>query len=431
MTSAGQRAVSKSSRRILPFLFCMYIVAYLDRANVTFAKLPMMADLGFSEAVFGLGAGLFFLGYFVLEIPGAIIVERRSARLWLARIMISWGVFTVLIGFVRTPAQFYGARFLLGLAEAGFFPGMIVYLTHWFPARVRASAMAGLILGVPISFVLGAPISAACLSFHALGMPGWRWIFILQGLPAVILGIVAPFYLTDRPADALWLDSDEREWLTAEIQREQALKRKLSPPTIWQALAMPHVLWLALALCLIVIASYGYIFWLPTTVQKHSGFSTSHATLLSAVPFACATAGVWWMGRSSDRTRERKLHTAIPLLVAGASFLMITAPGQPFTATFGWLCLTGLSLWAWAPSFWVLPTLTLGESVGAASIGFINSIGNLGGFLGPSIVGCLLASGRSFSTAVIFLCACFFAAAAILALLPLVPAAARTALCEP
>jgi ACS family tartrate transporter-like MFS transporter len=418
MTAASERAVAKASRRILPLFFVMYVVAYLDRANVAFAKLPMVADLRFSEAVFGLGAGMFFIGYFVLEIPGAIVIERWSARLWLARILITWGIATVLVGFVRTPAQFCGARFALGLAEAGFFPGIIVYMTHWFPVSVRARAMAGLILAVPISFVVGAPVSTACLSLHAFGISGWRWIFILQGVPAIGLGIVTPFYLADRPRDADWLDADEREALTAELERERQVKQKAGRIGIWGALTSPRVMLLAIALCLIVIASYGYIFWLPTTIQNHSGLSTSRVTLLSAIPFACATVAVWFMGRSSDRRGERKLHTAIPLMVAGASFLMITIPEQSFTVKFVWLCITGFSLWAWAPSFWVLPTLTLGETAGAASIGFINSIGTLGGFLGPTLVGYLLAGGRSYSRAVQLLCGCFFAAGVILALLP-------------
>jgi len=332
--------------------------------------------------------------------------------------LVTWGASTVLVGFTRTPVQFYGARFLLGLAEAGFFPGMIVYMTHWFPEGVRARAMAGLILAVPLSFVLGAPVSAACLSIHAFGIPGWRWIFILQGLPAVALGIITPFYLADRPQDADWLDPVEREALTAELESEGKLKRKAGHISIWRALTSSRVMLLATALCLIVIASYGYIFWLPTTIRNQSGVSTTQATLLSTIPFLCATVGVWIVGRSSDRRGERKMHAAIPLLFAAGSFLLITVPEQPFLVTFIWLCVTGLSLWAWAPAFWVLPTLTLGETAGAASIGFINSIGNLGGFLGPSIVGYLLATGLPFSRVVQLLCGCFFAAGLILLLLP-------------
>jgi ACS family tartrate transporter-like MFS transporter len=402
------------SRRILPYFFVLYIIAYLDRANVTFAKLSMVADLKFSEAVFGTGAGIFFLGYFLLEIPGALIVEKWSARLWMARILVTWGLFTVLVGFVKTPVEFYTARFLLGMAEAGFFPGVIIYMTHWFPARDRARAMSGFILAVPISFVIGAPLSAWCLSLNLFGMPGWRWIFILQGLPAILFGLITPFYLNDHPRQAAWLDPEERDWIVAELERERQGKRTAGQVGVIRALFQRHVLKLAAALCLIVLASYGYVFWLPTTIQRASGVSISRATLLSALPFVVATTPIWFMGRSSDRRRERKLHTAVPLILAGIFFGLTTIPGQPFALTMTWLCLTALMMWAWAPSFWVLPTVTLGESAAAASVGFINSIGNLGGFFGPTIVGALLTANHSYSFAVVFLCAAFWAAAALI-----------------
>ena len=220
----GKRTRSKIVRRVLPFLCLLYLAAYLDRANVAFAKLTMTADLHFSEAVYGFGAGIFFLGYLLLEIPGALIVERWGARRWFARILVTWGLCTIVVGFVRTPLQFYGARFLLGVAEAGFYPGIIVYLTHWFARGDRAKAMAGFIVAIPVSLVLGAPISALILKLHWLGLPGWRWVFILEGLPAIVLGIVTFFYLTDRPRDAMWLEPEERAWITQELEREKAEK---------------------------------------------------------------------------------------------------------------------------------------------------------------------------------------------------------------
>jgi MFS transporter, ACS family, tartrate transporter len=406
--------ITKAGRRILPLLFILYIVAYLDRANIAFAKLPMTADLHFSESVFGLGAGLFFLGYLILEIPSALIAEHWSARLWLSRILVTWGLITVLIGFVRTPAQFYTSRFLLGLAEAGFFPVVIVYLSHWFPARVRARAFSGLILAVPVSFVLGAPLSAACLSISWFGLPGWRWIFILQGLPAILLGFVTPFCLTDRPSQAKWLKPEERDWLCGVLARESEIKRRHGAVSIARALRSSRVLVLGASLCLTVLASYGYIFWLPTTIQQHSGRSTIQSTLLATFPFVVAALATRPAARSSDRRNERKLHTAIPLIAAGLSFAMITVPGQTFAMTMFWLCLTGMSLWAWSPPFWVLPTLALGESAAAASIGFINSIGNVGGFVGPPIVGYILTSGGSSSTAILFLSACFVGAGGLI-----------------
>jgi MFS transporter, ACS family, tartrate transporter len=409
-----KKTIAKASKRILPFLFILYVVSYLDRGNVAFAKLPMLADLRFSESVFGFGAGLFFVGYVIMGIPSVLVAERWSARRWLGRILIIWGCCTVLLGFVKTPFQFYSARFLLGMAEAGFFPIVIVYLSNWFPARVRAAALSGLIVAVPVSFVISAPLSAACMSISWFGVAGWRWIFILQGLPAVFLGFITPRYLSDRPSEALWLEPEERHWLSKELAREVASKRKNSHVTVRQALTSRYVLMLAAALCLIVLASYGYILWLPTTIQQHSGRSTVESTLLSAIPFIVATLSVQLTAQSSDRLRERKLHTAIPLIVAGLSFAMITIPGQSFVVTMIWLSITGMMLWAWSPPFWVLPTITMGESAAAASIGFINTIGNVGGFIGPSLVGYMLSAGRSPSMAVLFLSVCFVASGALI-----------------
>jgi ACS family tartrate transporter-like MFS transporter len=414
----------KVARRILPFFFVLYVVAYLDRANVSFAKLAMSSDLGFSEAVYGFGAGVFFLGYFLLEIPGALLVERWSARLWMSRILITWGICTVFEGFARTPVQFYVARFCLGLAEAGFFPGVIVYLTHWFPHRDRAHALSAFILAVPVSFVIGAPLSALCLSLHWLGVAGWRWLFIVQGVPAIVCGVVTPFYLTDRPGNASWLEVREREWLTAELEEEKRWKRSAGRVSALGAFANGTVWLLAFALFLIVLASYGYIFWLPTTIQKASGLSTITSTLMSALPFCAAALVVRIMGKSSDRTGERKLHTSIPLLCAAVFFTAATMPGQPFAITAVWLTLTGALLWAWAPSFWVLPTLMLGESAAATSLGFINSVGALGGFVGPTVVGYILSGRHSYNVAV-WLLSGALVLAALLILLTRIPGEAR------
>jgi MFS transporter, ACS family, tartrate transporter len=279
---------------------------------------------------------------------------------------------------------------------------------------VRAAALSGLIVAVPVSFVISAPLSAACMSISWFGVAGWRWIFILQGLPAVFLGFITPRYLSDRPSEALWLEPEERHWLSKELAREVASKRKNSHVTVRQALTSRYVLMLAAALCLIVLASYGYILWLPTTIQQHSGRSTVESTLLSAIPFIVATLSVQLTAQSSDRLRERKLHTAIPLIVAGLSFAMITIPGQSFVVTMIWLSITGMMLWAWSPPFWVLPTITMGESAAAASIGFINTIGNVGGFIGPSLVGYMLSAGRSPSMAVLFLSVCFVASGVLI-----------------
>ena len=297
----------------------------------------MSADLGFSEAVYGFGAGIFFVGYLLLEIPGALIVERWSARLWMSRILITWGLCTILVGFARTPVQFYGARFCLGLAEAGFFPGVLVYLTHWFAPGDRARAMSSFILAVPISFVIGAPLSAFCLSLHWFGLAGWQWLFILQGLPAVFFGILTPFYLIDRPADARWLHSAERDWLSTELKRERERKRLLGHFSVRSVLGRGSVWILAAALFFVVLSSYGYILWLPSTIQRESGLSVKASTLLSALPFCAAVIMVKLMGRSSDRSGKHKLHAALPLFAAGLLFACVAIPDQPFPLTMLWL----------------------------------------------------------------------------------------------
>jgi MFS transporter, ACS family, tartrate transporter len=411
----AKRALRRVSRRILPFLSVLYIISFIDRANVSFAKLAMSADLGFSEQVFGFAAGIFFVGYLLLEIPGAIIVERWSARVWLSRILISWGLCATLIGFVQSKSQFYWMRFALGLAEAGFFPGVIVYLSHWFPRAERARALAGFVLAVPISFIIGAPLSAACLSIHWLGLPGWRWIFILQGIPAVLAGIVALFYFTDHPAGARWLEPDERQWLEEKLQGERAPRVKLQFREMLAAMLAPRTLQFAISLFLTVMATYGFIFWLPATIHSRSNLTVIQSTLLSGIPFAFAAVFVWLAGRSSDKTGERRWHSAVPLILAGIGLAGSGIPGQGFVPVMMWLCFTGAWLWAWAPSFWVLPASFLEGSAAATAIGFINSTGSLGGFTGPLLVGSLLDRHWHMPATLLLLSLCFFLSGALVA----------------
>ena len=410
LTAAARPAVAasalgKARRRILPFLFVLYVAAYLDRANVAFAKMAMMADLKFSEAVFGFGSGIFFIGYLLLEIPGALIVEKWSARKWMARILATWGLCTVAVGFVRGPGEFYTARFLLGCAEAGFFPGIIVYLGHWFPRPERARAMAGFILAIPVCLVLGAPLSALILRVNWLGLAGWQWIFILQGLPAIALGAITLFYLTDHPKDAKWLEPAEREWIAAELDAE---KRDTAEKIgIWRALRLPNVVLLALALCTANIGSYAFTFWLPSLIRSTSKFSVETSTALAALPFAFGLASVYLSGRSSDRAGERRLHTAVPMMLTGLFFALSGIEGQSFALILMWLCLTAVATYAWPPPFWLLPTATLGGPAAAASIGLINASGHLGGFIGPTVVGVLLSANYSHSVAIFFLACCY------------------------
>src|SRR6478672_8320248 len=301
--SLAERTRRRVNRRLMPFLFLLYIVANLDRGNVAFAGLQMSRDLRFSDAVFGFGSGIFFLGYFLLEIPGTVLVEVWSARKWIARIMLSWGIVAGATAWVQTPGQFYTVRFLLGLAEAGFFPGLIVYLSHWYRAEDRSKAIAMFMAAIPAAQVIGGPLSAVLLRVNWLGFAGWRWLLMLEGIPAVILGVVTLFYLTDRPQQARWLKKDERDWLVAELAAEQA--GKPAHVSVWKALRNPDVLLLTAILFFGLTPNYGLSLWLPQVVQRLSQRGVSEVSLLSAVPYLLAIPLMLLTGWHSDRTGER------------------------------------------------------------------------------------------------------------------------------
>jgi MFS transporter, ACS family, tartrate transporter len=402
--------------RILPFVFILYVLAYIDRANVAFANRPMSADLGFSAEVFGFGAGVFFVGYFLLQIPGALIVERWSARRLIAAILVSWGLLTMLIGFVRTPGQFYASRFMLGAAEAGLFPGVLVYLTHWFRANDRARATARFALAAPVALTIGAPLSGLILKIHWLGAPGWRWIFILQGIPAILFGGITLFYLPDRPRDARWLTAPERNWIEGELRREEALKGTRPRKDWWRALGHRDVLLLTGASFCANLGGYGFILWLPNTLNRGLGLPLLLSTMLAALPFAAAIVASLLVGWSSDRTGERKWHTCCVFLGASLFLVLGSLPGQPVALSVVWMCLVGAAVYSWIPPFWVLPGLMLSESEAAASIGMINSVGNLGGFAGPWIAGYLLTRGAGYGAVLLALAASYGASAVFTAL---------------
>jgi ACS family tartrate transporter-like MFS transporter len=400
----------KVAWRILPLIFVLYIVAYLDRANAGFAKLRMKGTLQFSEDVFGWGFGIFFAGYLLLEIPGALLVERWSARKWFARILVTWGLCSMGTALVRTPGQFYLARFLLGLAEAGFFPGVIVYFTHWFPRADRGRAMAGLVLGIPVSLALGARVSGWLLEVNWLGLDGWQWVFIVEGLPAVLLGVAVPFLLTDRPAQARWLTPAEREWLMQTLEEER--RQMASGITLGQALRQPIVWLLALGILLTNTGGYALVFWLPTAVEgllKATGRPAEPGDVLSwlGIVYACGLAGVWLSGQSSDRTGAHKAHCVAGQVLTGLFLGASVMPGQSWEAVFGWLCLVGFFSIFWPPPFWVLPTLTLSASAAAVAIGFINMCANFAGLLGSPAVGQMKAAGFDDRACMLFLAACY------------------------
>jgi ACS family tartrate transporter-like MFS transporter len=385
----GVQARRRVAYRVLPFVFLIYVVNYIDRVNVSFANLRMSADLGFSDRVYGLGVGMFYLTYVLFEIPGAIIVERWSARKWIARIMISWGVVTIVTGFVHSAAQFYAARFFLGLAEASFFPGMIVYLTHWFCSRDRCRAIACLYIATPTASLIGSPIAGWLLGVRWWTLAGWRWLFILEGIPAILLGVVTLFYLTDWPSQARWLPEGERNWLVDKLQAELRAKKSIREYTILQAFCDRRVLLLVASYFLLLSGYLGNIYWIPTFVKRLSGFSDRGVTLLLMVPALIGIAGMLANGWHSDKSAERRLHSAIPLLIAGSMYgLLIPARHNHVLAISILLLGTGF-VYALLPVFWSMPTMILSGSAAAATFGLISSFGQLGGFAGPYVIGFL------------------------------------------
>jgi sugar phosphate permease len=403
----AQGARRRITRRLLPFLFVLYIIAFLDRMNVGAAALQMPADLGFSDRALGLGAGIFFLGYFLLEIPGALIAERWSARRWIARIMISWGLLTVLMAFIHTAREFYIVRFLVGAAEAGFFPAVIVYLTHWFRAADRAKALAGFYAAMPLSYVIGSPLAGLLLGLSWLGLRGWRWLFILEGIPAVLLGLITLVYLTDWPRQAKWLRPEEREWITAQLEREKKAKQEVRSYSIWQALRHRDVILLTFCYFFGLTGNYGIAFWLPTMLKRLSGQSDLTVTLLASLPYLAGFLTQQLNGWHSDRTRERRWHAAVPVLLSGVALLLAISSGSHVTLSILFFTLVGAAYYAFHPAFWAVPTEFLSESAAAASIGLINSVGNLGGFMGPFIMGFLVSRTHSFTVGLWYLVGSF------------------------
>ena len=423
------RAVQKAYWRLAPILFLSYVIAYVDRVNVAFAKLTMSRDMpAFDNAVIGFGSGVFFLGYFLLEIPGTLLVEKWSARKWISRIMISWGFVAAATAWVTTPRQFYTVRFLLGLAEAGFFPGVLVYLTHWFPQKARARAFALFLIATPIAQVISPTLSNQLLKIGltevvngvsithplVLGLKGWQWVYIAWAIPAVVLGIVVLLWLPDWPKDAKWLTADERKALEDELAREKAARQAARHMSVLEALRHPRVLLLALAFFLVVTAQYGTEFFLPSLLERWYQLKLDTLAALVIIPPIGALAGQLFMAWSSDRTKERKLHTVLPIAIGAVALALTPATLGTLWITMALLIVARTGLKAYQPSFWTLPGLFLTGSNAAGSVGLINSIGNLGGFLGPYVLGTLDKATGSFSAGVYFLAGTMGLSAAII-----------------
>ena len=414
----GSTARSRIARRLLPFLFLLYVANYLDRTNIAYATLGMKGELGLTDSVFGTASGIFFIGYFALQIPGALLVERWSARLLLALTLITWGVLTTLTAFVHTPLQLYGARFLLGAAEAGFFPGVIIYLSHWFIYQDRGKAIARFMSAIPIGFIVGGPIAAAILGVHWLGLAGWRWLFLFEGAPAVVLGIATCFVLPDRPNEVRWLKAEERNWLTARLAEERAAKAHIEHMTIWQALRHPAVLMLTAGLFFTYTGGYAVWFWMPTILQRLTGWSIERIGWIGAIPFLAGLIGMLLLGWSSDRTGERRWHFAAPQLTAavalGAWFIFPHSNALLLIA----LTLVIFGTIAYLPSFWALPSSFLSSSAAAAAVGFINCTASIGGFFGPKLVGEISQRTGSFDGGFLFMIACWTIASVLVLVCP-------------
>lgn len=404
---------NRVAKRLLPYLCLLYFVAYLDRTNIGIASLQMNKEMGFSNEVYGFGAGVFFFGYFLLEIPGTLLVERWSARKWISRIMISWGLVACLTGFMRNEAEFYWLRFALGLAEAGFFPGVLVYLTHWFLAEDRAKTNAMFVIAIPLSTVLGGPISGQLLKLNWLGMSGWRWLLILEGAPAIVLGIVTYFYLTDRPSQAKWLPKEEREWLDAELDKERHFVGGAHGTGILAAFRNWRVLMLAAAYLFAVTTSYGISFWLPKFVSQLSGLSNGTVSLLTALPYVAGAIMVLWAGFLGDRSKRPRQLAAIGFLITGLALAATQSPGITVAITILFFTVANAGYMFGFPNFWALPSQFLTGAGAAASVGLINSFGNLGGFFGPYAVGYMSERAGGYRGAFLFLAASAIIAAAL------------------
>jgi len=404
--------------RLLSFLFLLYIANYIDRTNIAYAKLGMKGDLSLTDSVFGTASGIFFIGYFALQVPGALLVERWSARLLLGITLITWGALTALTGFVHTPHQLYGARFLLGAAEAGFFPGVIVYLSHWFIEQDRAKAVARFMSAIPIGFIIGGPLAGIILNVHWLGLAGWRWLFIFEGIPAVLLGTLTLFVLPDRPNEARWLPPEESEWLTSRLDEERLAKAHVQHMTVWQALRHPPVLILTAGLFFTYTGGYAVWFWMPTILQRFTGWTVQQISWVGSIPFVAGLIGLLLLGWNSDRTGERRWHFAIPQLTAASALgLWFVIPHSNILLVVI-LSLVIFGTIAYLPSFWALPSAFLTASAAAAAVGFINCTASIGGFVGPLIIGELSQRTGSFNSGFIFVIACWIVASILVLLCP-------------
>ncbi len=420
--------ISRVNRRLVPFAFLCYVVAYIDRVNVGFAAQALQRDLHLSDTAYGFGAGLFFFGYCLFEVPSNLILERVGARWWIARIMIVWGFVSIGMMFVTGPRSFYAVRILLGIAEAGFFPGFVLYLTYWIPSADRARTGALFMMAAPVSIIIGAPVSEALLALDGrLGLHGWQWLFAVEGLPAVVLGVLALWVLTDRPEQATWLPAADREWLTRTMNAEHALRKDIGHASLTRTLASGRVWLLCAVYFMNTSVTYGIFLWLPKMLRETSGAGGFSLSGMTALPFTAALIAMVLVGRHSDRTGERKLHVAACAVTASVGLLLAAASQHNI-----WLLVLSFTLSQMGQRsvlsvFWAIPPLFLGGTGAAAGIGLINAIGNLGGAAGPSMMGWLRESTGGYVGGLLVLAAVLIVEAIAVSLLRLPRPALGTA----
>lgn len=390
----GSRTSAKVRRRIIPLLFLLYFVAYLDRINIGFAALTMNAALGITSAQFGLLLGIFFLGYFIFEIPSNLLLHKIGARIWIARILITWGLVAMLAGAARTVPQLYVVRFLLGVAEAGFFPGILLYLTYWFRESEQAHAISLFATALPVSSILGAPVSGFILDHaHWAAIASWRWLFILEGLPAIVCGALTFFLMPSRPEEATFLTTSEKKWLAEELALEARQKMGVHSVSALRALSHPRVWQLAAVLFTYTVGLYGMSFYMPQALKAIvSGYSNTAVGILVMLPHLAGLAAMILVSRSSDRRRERRFHSAVPLVAGGVAFLLLAAGGSRWLTVMLW-SLAAMGIYSFVGPFFSIPSRFLVGFSAASGIALINSVGNLGGFFGPSAIGAV-AGGR-------------------------------------
>ncbi|MFD4417519.1 MFS transporter [Bacillus safensis] len=401
-----KKTIRKVTRRIIPLLFLLYIISYLDRANVGYAALEMNEALGLTSKMFGLVTGIFFIGYFLFEVPSNILMQKFGARVWITRILFTWGIISMATGFAQNATQLYVIRFLLGIAEAGLFPGIILYLTYWFRAKERASTIAMFMTAIAVSYIIGAPVSTLIIDhIHWMNVPGWRWMFIIEGAPAVILGFVTYFYLTDRPEQAKWLTAEEKNWLMAELRKDEELREKQGRQASSHKTALidPKLWYLALIYFVYTAGTLGVGYWMPQIIKGLSSYlSNTQIGFIATIPYIIASIVMNYWSRRSDRTGERRIHTALPLLVAGLTLLSVGMVSNPFIAMI-FITISLAAMYCFKGPFWSLPTMILSPATVAVGIAVINSIGSLGGFVGPYAVGWLKDATGKMQAGLIFL----------------------------